>query len=89
MNRGRKPFLTPRQVRSIIERLHGRHFFARITFGRRQTYYSNRLSNKELADRIFTAKIQRSLARQERIRADADLTKRIQAAPQARRFGCH
>jgi hypothetical protein len=80
MNRRRRPFLTPRQVRSIIERLHGRHFFARVTFGRRQTYYSNRLSNKELADRIFTAKIQRSLARQERIRADADLTKRIQAA---------
>jgi hypothetical protein len=80
MNRRRKPFLTPRQVRSIIERLHGRHFFARVTFGRRQTYYSNRLSNKELADRVFTAKIQPSLARQVRIRADADLTKRVQAA---------
>jgi hypothetical protein len=80
MNRRRRPFLTPRQVRSIIERLHGRHFFARVTFGRRQTYYSNRLSNKELADRIFAAKIQPSLARQVRIRADADLTNRIQAA---------
>jgi hypothetical protein len=72
--------LTKRQVRAIIERLHGRHFFARVTFGRRQTYYSNRLSNKELADRIFTAKIQPSLARRARICADADLTKRIQAA---------
>ena len=80
MNRRRRPFLTPRQVRSIIERLHGRHFFARVTVGRRQTSYSNRLSNKELADCVFTAKIQRSLARQERIRTDADLTKRIQAA---------
>lgn len=80
MNRRRKPFLTPRQVRSIIERLHSRQFFARRTFGRRQTYYSNRLSNKELADRIFTAKIQRSLARHERIRADADLTTRVRAA---------
>ena len=56
MNRRRKPFLTPRQVRSIIERLHGRHFFARVTFGRRQTYYSNRLSNKELADRFLRQK---------------------------------
>ena len=26
MNRRRRPFLRPRQVRSIIERLHGRHF---------------------------------------------------------------
>jgi hypothetical protein len=71
---------TERQVRSIIERLQSRNFFARITFGRRQTYYSNRLSTKELADEIFTAKMQRSLARQARICADADLTKRIQAA---------
>jgi hypothetical protein len=71
---------TERQVRSIIERLQSRNFFARITFGRRQTYYSNRLSTKELADEIFTAKMQRSLARQARICADADLTTRIQAA---------
>jgi hypothetical protein len=70
---------TERQVRSIIERLQSRNFFARITFGRRQTYYSNRMSTKELADHIFTAKMQRSLARQARICADADLTKRIQA----------
>src|SRR5215471_5020662 len=31
---------TARQVRSIIERLAERKFFAQITFGRRQTYYS-------------------------------------------------
>ena len=80
MNRGRKPFLTARQVRSIIERLHSRNFFARITFGRRQTYYSNRLNAKELADQIFTAKTQRSRARQARICADAELTARVRAA---------
>jgi hypothetical protein len=84
MNCRRKPFLTPRQVRSIIERLHARNFFARITYGRRQTYYSNRLSSKELADHVFRAKTQRSLARQTRICADADLTKRIQAARRKR-----
>jgi hypothetical protein len=80
MNRRRKPFVTPSQVRSVIERLHARKFFSRLTYARRQTYYSNRLSTTELADHIFTAKTQRSRARQARIRADADLTKRIQAA---------
>jgi hypothetical protein len=77
--KGRRPFLTERQVRSIIERLHERHFFARITYGRRQTYYSNRLSGSELDDAIYEAKIQRSRARQARRQADEALTKRIQA----------
>jgi hypothetical protein len=75
---GRPPFLTPRQVRSIIERLHDRKFFARVTYGRRQTYYSNRMSSTALQERVFTAKTQRSLAAQARRRADAALTKRIQ-----------
>src|SRR5262249_25674082 len=78
--KGRKPLLTQRQVRSIIERLHERNFFAGVTYGRRQTYYSHRMSSSELADAIYNSKIQRSLARQARRRADADLTKRIQAA---------
>src|SRR5262249_17846340 len=74
---GRPPFLTPRQVRSIIERLHDRRFFARTTYGRRQTYYSHRLTSTALADHVFTAKIQRSLTQQARRRADAPLTQRI------------
>jgi hypothetical protein len=75
---GRPPFLTERQVRSIIERLHQRKFFARTTYGRRQTYYSHRMSSTALGERVFTTKIQRSLAKQARRRADAALTKRIQ-----------
>jgi hypothetical protein len=75
---GRPPFLTERQVRSIVERLHERKFFARTTYGRRQTYYSNRMSSTALAEQVFTAKIQRSLATQARRRADEALTKRIQ-----------
>jgi hypothetical protein len=71
--------LTKRLVRSTIDRLHNRKFFARITFARRGTYYSHRMNSKALADHIFTTKIQRSLARQARLHADADLTKRIQA----------
>jgi hypothetical protein len=75
---GRPPFLTERQVRSIIERLHYRRFFARRTYGRRQTYYSHRMTSKALAEQVFSAKIQRSLATQARRRAGADLTNRIQ-----------
>jgi predicted transcriptional regulator len=75
---GRPPFLTERQVRSIIERLHDRKFFARRTYGRRQTYYSNRMSPTSLEEQVFRAKIQRSLATQARRRAAAALTKRIQ-----------
>jgi hypothetical protein len=71
--------LTKRSVRSTINRLHNRKFFARITFARRETYYSHRMSSRALGDHIFTTKIQRSLARQARLHADADLTKRIQA----------
>jgi hypothetical protein len=77
--KGRCPFLTLRNVRSIIEGLHDRKFFARITYARRQTYYSHRLSGAALAEYVFTSKMQRSLAKQARRRADAALTKRIQA----------
>jgi hypothetical protein len=75
---GRSPFLTQRQVRSIVERLRDRKFFARRTYGRRQTYYSHRMSSTALGEHIFTAKIQRALEIQAQRRADAALTKRIQ-----------
>ena len=75
---GRCPFLTPRNVRSMIERLHDRKFFARTTYGRRQTYYSHHLSSAALAEHVFMSKTQRSLATRARRRADAALTKRIQ-----------
>jgi len=84
---GRCPFLTERQVRSIIERLHDRRFFARTTYGRRQTYYSHRMSSTALAEQVFSAKIQRSLAKQAQRRADADLTKRIRQERRKRAGG--
>jgi hypothetical protein len=76
---GRCPFVTLRKVRSIIERLHDRRFFARITYGRRQTYYSHRMSGAALAERVFASKMQRSVASRARRLADAALTKQIQA----------
>ena len=64
---------------SILERLAERNFFAQITYGRRQTYYSHRLSQKELEEQVYEAKVYRARARQARIAANAELTRRIQA----------
>jgi hypothetical protein len=75
----RQAWITQRQVRSIIERLHDRKFFARVTYARRQTYYSHRLTANQLADAVFAQKLRPQLARQARIRANDALTKRIQA----------
>ena len=75
----RQAWITPRQVRSIIERLHDRRFFARLTYARRQTYYSHRLTADQLAKAVFVQKLQPELARQARIRANDALTKRIQS----------
>jgi hypothetical protein len=71
--------ITQRKVRSIIERLHDRRFFARLTFARRQTYYSHRLTADQLAEAVFVQKLRPELARQARTRANDALTKRIQA----------
>lgn len=78
---------TARQVRDIIDQLYERHFFARVTFGNRQTYYSHRLSQKELEDQVFEAKTYRARARQARIARDAELTRRIQAERRKRAGG--
>jgi hypothetical protein len=81
--RDRQAWITQRQIRSIIERLHDRRFFARVTYARRQTYYSHRLTAIQLADAVFAQKLQPELTRQTRIRANDALTKRIQAARQS------
>jgi hypothetical protein len=79
----RQVWITSRQVRSIIERLHSRRFFARLTYARRHTYYSHRLTANQLADAVFAQKLQPELARRARILANDALTKRIQAARQS------
>jgi hypothetical protein len=77
--RRRKACITSRQARSTIERLHDRGFFARLTYARRQTYYSHRLTPDQLADAIVTMKLRRQRARQARMGANDALTKRVQA----------
>ena len=76
---GQRPFVTRRQVRSIIDRLDARKFFARVTYARRQTYYSHRMSAKELSEAVFQLKTQRDVARRDSRTANAALTRRIQA----------
>ena len=82
-----KKFLTQRRVRSVIERLAERNFFARITYGRRHTYYSHRLTQEELEDEVFKSKTYRARARQARIARDTELTRRIQAERRKRAGG--
>jgi len=77
----------PRRIRRLIDELAERNFFARITFARRETYYSHRLSQKDLEEQIFEAKVYRARARQTRIAANADLTSPDSSrTPQARRW---
>jgi len=73
------PYLTPRKVRSLIESLHDRGFFARATYARRQTFYSHRLSSNELVSLIFEQKTRKARARHARIAANDALTKAIAA----------
>jgi hypothetical protein len=79
---GRIPLMTCRQVRSVIDRLHARKFFARVTFARRQTYYSHRLSATELADAVFQSKTRPHLARRASRTANEMLTRKIQTERQ-------
>jgi hypothetical protein len=76
---GRSPFMTARQVRSVIDRLHDRGFFARVTYGRRHTYYSHRMSKKELSEAVFELKTRLHARKRASRMANAMLTERIQA----------
>jgi hypothetical protein len=73
------PSITLRHIRTVIESLHQRGFFARITFARRQTYYSHRLTADQLAEAIFQLRTRAAKTRCARIQANNDLTFRIQA----------
>jgi len=76
---GKTPFLTCRQVHSIIDRLHARKFFARITYARRQTYCSYRMSQEQLREAVFQLKTRPYVARRARRMAGEALTRRIEA----------
>lgn len=48
--------LTEWQLRSLIECLHTRKFFARTTFGRRLTFYSHRMTDAQLRNAVIEMK---------------------------------
>ena len=77
LNIDRLPWFSARKTRSVIERLRERGFFAHVTYGRRQTYYSHRLSLDELINAVAKEKIHRTVVRHRQIQANCDLTNRI------------
>jgi hypothetical protein len=68
------------QVRAHIENLSARKFFVRATYGRRFTYYSNRMTESELRDAIVKRLAFRAYHRASQRSADADLTRRVKQA---------
>jgi hypothetical protein len=52
--RNKKAAVTPKQVRSAIEKLHERSFFATVTYQLRYKYYSHRLSQPKLKKIVIT-----------------------------------
>lgn len=77
--RNRESWISKRQIRSAIERLRDRKCFARMTYARRETYYSHRMTGSQLAEGIFARKVQRQAARHACMQANDALTKRIEA----------
>lgn len=71
--------LTLKQVRTTVEKLHELKWFARVTFGKRQTYYSNRMGQEELMKRVFASKTHAADFRAEKAKNDNDLTAAIKS----------
>lgn len=72
--------LTDWQLRDTIARLHRNKFFARATYGRRLTYYSNRLSQDELRQRIVERKAYAPLFQHLQASQDAAMTTSVRKA---------
>jgi hypothetical protein len=72
-----RPLFTPRQIRAAVDRLHARRFFSRLTFARRQTFYSHRLTASQLADSVVQKKTLGSAAAKARELAGEAVTQRV------------
>ena len=80
---GEKP-LTPRQIGYVLDKLHEGQFFARVRKDPWHTYYSVRMSQKELeADLIRTA-VYRPSFHHRRVKETADFMARLNAAKEGR-----
>jgi len=72
--------LTERQLRDTIRRLHRNNFFARCTYARRITYYSNRLGDGQLRKYIVDRYSYASIHLAGQAAKDQDLTAAIRRA---------
>jgi len=76
---GAKP-LTTRQINYTLDRLDERQFFARARANKRQTYYSHRLSQEQLEEKLVAGKSYAQSFHKRRRQRDAELMARIKSA---------
>jgi hypothetical protein len=70
-------FLTDWKLRSTLNSLAARKFFIRRTFGRRQTYYTNRLDEAQFCAKLIALKTRRIRSKLAQTRKDKHLTDTI------------
>ncbi len=71
--------LTLRQINYVLDKLDERRFFARVRANERQTYYSIRMSEEQLEERIASGKTYSETFHENRIKRDAEVMARIKA----------
>lgn len=71
--------LTDWILRDTVNRLKASGFFSRMTYGRRQTFYSNRLTDQELQDEIVASKTRRADSQWNQRTQDDLMTAKIRA----------
>lgn len=54
---GENVLLTDRQLGTVIDTLHAKKFFSKFTYANRQTFFSTRLTDKELYEAVKSSKI--------------------------------
>ena len=69
--------LTEWKLRCTIDSLAARKFFCRSTFGRRETFYTNRMDEAEFRAALIALKTRRSAFKQTQRRKDENLTNTI------------
>jgi hypothetical protein len=69
--------LTDWQIRSLLDRLQARRFFARVTYARRLSYYSHRMTENQLRKAVIEMKTHRFVSQRLRHLDDQAMTNAI------------
>lgn len=72
-------WMTDHELRKTRNALYKLRFFSMLTYGRRQTYYSNRLTEQDLHSQIFRSKTESAKKLSENRRASDRLTQQVRA----------